>query len=162
MSIQIFYLLLVCTLLFFTEFTIGQDRQSNVSIKIWNDHLVTDYSTMISNEMCKSKWEKALSLEPRSNKVDTIHCIGIGCPTEVIKKYKGNSILIVHVGKTGGTAVIFAFKRAKIHFQQIHMHPFSVPMLDRFDQIIITVREPVERVISGTETIHNNMQYGIY
>jgi hypothetical protein len=55
----------------------------------------------------------------------------------------------IHVNKTGGTTlnrILRSFRKDGFNFRQIHMR---LPNIDPADKIIIIVRDPVDRFISG-------------
>jgi hypothetical protein len=64
--------------------------------------------------------------------------------------------MFVHIGKTGGTTAFDKLKRNWIKTEQIHMHPIDMAMLNHYTNIIISIRDPVERYISSFNNILAN------
>ena len=61
-----------------------------------------------------------------------------------------DTIHFLHIGKTGGTAVKSALKPIAARFG-IALHPHAVGLADvpEFERVIFTIRDPVDRFISG-------------
>lgn len=61
-----------------------------------------------------------------------------------------NSVLFVHVGKTcGGSAV--AYLRRAVNVTEVHLRPVKREEVERASHIIVSVRDPTERVVSAFE-----------
>ena len=61
-----------------------------------------------------------------------------------------NSVLFVHVGKTcGGSAV--AYLRRAVNVTEVHLRPVKREEIERASHIIVSVRDPTERVVSAFE-----------
>ena len=61
-----------------------------------------------------------------------------------------NPVLFVHVGKTcGGSAV--AYLRRAVNVTEVHLRPVKREEVERASHIIVSVRDPTERVVSAFE-----------
>ena len=61
-----------------------------------------------------------------------------------------NQVLFVHVGKTcGGSAV--AYLRRAVNVTEVHLRPVKREEVERASHIIVSVRDPAERVVSAFE-----------
>ena len=61
-----------------------------------------------------------------------------------------NPVLFVHVGKTcGGSAV--AYLRRAVNVTEVHLRPVKREEIERASHIIVSVRDPTERVVSAFE-----------
>ena len=61
-----------------------------------------------------------------------------------------NSVLFVHVGKTcGGSAV--AYLRRAVNVSEVHLRPVKREEVEGASHIIVSVRDPTERVVSAFE-----------
>ena len=61
-----------------------------------------------------------------------------------------NQVLFVHVGKTcGGSAV--AYLRRAVNVTEVHLRPVKREEVERASHIIVSVRDPTERVVSAFE-----------
>ena len=61
-----------------------------------------------------------------------------------------NNVLFVHVGKTcGGSAV--AYLRRAVNVTEVHLRPVKREEVERASHIIVSVRDPTERVVSAFE-----------
>ena len=61
-----------------------------------------------------------------------------------------NQVLFVHVGKTcGGSAV--AFLRRAVNVTEVHLRPVKREEVEGASHIIVSVRDPTERVVSAFE-----------
>lgn len=66
------------------------------------------------------------------------------------KLYQFNSsVLIVHVGKAGGGTIIELLHRARVAFDQVHVHPVPLLKLHSHPYIVVVTRDPVARFISA-------------
>lgn len=71
-----------------------------------------------------------------------------------------NKVLYVHVGKTGGQFVRQYFNSSLhgLFFQQLHVYALDSQMLREFEIIIISVRNPVDRLISAYYWWHPHLE----
>ena len=76
-----------------------------------------------------------------------------GRQVEQINKRK---VLYVHVGKTGGETIHrhYLNNLANLHSQQLHVHALDHQMIQDFKPIIISMRNPVDRLISAYRWSH--------
>ena len=59
-----------------------------------------------------------------------------------------NPVLFVHVGKTcGGSAV--AYLRRAVNVTEVHLRPVRREEVERASHVIVSVRDPTERVVSA-------------
>lgn len=66
------------------------------------------------------------------------------------KLYKfDRSVLFIHVGKAGGSSIAGILGATHVHYDQIHVHPVPLLALHSHPYIVITVRDPVARLISA-------------
>lgn len=57
----------------------------------------------------------------------------------------------LHIGKTGGTAIMHALKKANIRRLKIkvHSHNVTLDMIPRGEKVFFSVRDPIKRFVSG-------------
>ena len=67
---------------------------------------------------------------------------------------KQRDVMLIHVGKTGGSSVSWSIRSNDIKLNEIHVHPVLPGMMERHKAVIITVRDPVERYISAFNYNH--------
>jgi hypothetical protein len=81
---------------------------------------------------------------------------------------KGAHRLLIHVGKTCGTSVAMSLhtdclQRGCPHsLPEVHVNPTSPRALDQRTAILITVRDPVERLISAFNYVQDRKVHGCY
>lgn len=70
---------------------------------------------------------------------------------EKIHTLNKRKILYVHVGKTGGEFInqFFRYNYPELHLQQLHIHALDRMMVKQYSTIIISLRNPVDRLISA-------------
>ena len=60
-----------------------------------------------------------------------------------------SSLLYVHVGKTGGTLVGNLLQAHGVAFDEVHTHPVQLTVAQRHAVFLVTIRDPVDRLLSG-------------
>jgi hypothetical protein len=105
---------------------------------------------------CKESWDGMMAQYAVSNKTNDIlyHLSGIVTDAEVARQKRANkgphkSVLVVHIGKTCGASVCAALSGKGISFTHVHVHPATPEMLHQFDYILITIRDPFDRIVSA-------------
>lgn len=95
---------------------------------------------------CKERWQQMIDVNGRLS----------GKPPHrrdggVVDSRNKHKVLYVHVGKTGGEFVVHYLNTSLhgLHAQSLHVHALDSQMLREFETIIISVRNPVNRLISA-------------
>lgn len=104
----------------------------------------------ISDQLCLERWQSQIDLRGR----DIIKIESESDFSKTIKALnvsKENTLknLMVHVGKTGGSTITSMLHQHKVPFQQLHVHSLDSIMVDTFDTIILSLRDPVQRIVSA-------------
>lgn len=67
---------------------------------------------------------------------------------------KQRDVMLIHVGKTGGSSVSWSIRSNGIKLNEIHVHPVLPGMIERHKLVIITVRDPSDRYVSAFNYNH--------
>jgi hypothetical protein len=138
---------LICVAVFIFIFII-QKGNSNLNSDPSLDPLLLRYGKKglyldNGNDICKRFWSYAIDKFPYDIN-DTIK-------TDYL--FTGNAInknvLLVHIGKTCGRTVAFNLRDLKVEYAQLHVYPLRQSIIDAYEYIFITLRDPVERTISA-------------
>ena len=111
----------------------------------------------ISGETCSKIWSD-YQRECGRERYKECHKGERWFPKEV-SRYNNQKLLFIHVPKTGGGTIDKLLKREKVNYQQLHLHPLDSQMLKEFDTFLISLRQPVERLISNYYYLHPH--YGV-
>jgi hypothetical protein len=105
---------------------------------------------------CQETWDGMMAQHAVSNKTNDrlFDVSGMVTDAQVAQQKRANkgphkSVLVVHIGKTCGSSVCAALSRKGISFTQVHVHPVTPKMLHQFDYILITIRDPFDRIVSA-------------
>lgn len=105
----------------------------------------------LSDKLCQERWQKQINVRGRNvEKYDKSN--KIQAQKVLDRNYLKN--LLVHVGKTGGTTIAAMLGLHKISFQQLHVRAVDSIMIDSFDTIILSLRDPIQRLISAYHFSH--------
>ena len=105
----------------------------------------------ITGEICYEKWKEMMNFNGRG--LHKNHNYSSLLPAHVHPN-NTEKILLVHVGKTGGTTVRNRLRTINKRFQTIHVHPVDHKMFDDYNVILIGLRHPVERILSAYYFTH--------
>ena len=65
-----------------------------------------------------------------------------------------SDIVFVHIGKTGGSTIQKFLTDNNVEYKLVHCHPFTPKMLPLNAKVIISVRDPAERIVSAFNWRH--------
>ena len=136
-------------IVFFSSF-LTQDNalmlRTNITHQIFEKNSFSD----LSNKMCVNKWKHFVKYSIKNRTIHMRqHPDGYRDFPYTVSASNTQKVLVIHVGKTGGSTVLAHLKRRGIPYQQIHLHAVDREVLSLFDVIIIGLRHPVERLISA-------------
>lgn len=133
---------LIVVLLSFLQLPLGHEALS----VMWN-------WTRSEKDNCKAVWSTGAykSRELRMNGQDPFLQYS-GFDQKGNMKMK--DVLLIHVGKTGGTSVSWSMRANKIAITEIHVHPVLPKMMQRHKYVFVTIRDPIERFISAFNFNH--------
>ena len=67
-----------------------------------------------------------------------------------------DSLLLIHVGKAGGSSVVDFLRATGIPFDQVHVHATPIAALDKHAHVLIPLRDPARRVESAIHELLKN------
>ena len=108
----------------------------------------SDWFKMSSRKQCHARWGNLIRKKGRhSSKVGNDE----NNAAEFVHGNNKKKILYVHVGKTGGQTIFGYYLKnfTNFHPQQLHVHALDIEMVRSFKTILISVRDPVDRLISA-------------
>lgn len=101
-----------------------------------------------SAKICRERWDFQVKANGRQSR-------GNGKDPQIegtqVRKHNTNRTLHVHVGKTGGTEIHQYIRRIS---QELHVHALVADMIRDFETIVISLRNPVDRLISAYYFTH--------
>ncbi|CAM9254330.1 unnamed protein product, partial [Ectocarpus fasciculatus] len=59
------------------------------------------------------------------------------------------SLLVIHVGKTGGSSLLRLLRAAGVPHSDVHLFSVQEDIIRSYESIVITVRDPLERTVSA-------------
>jgi hypothetical protein len=131
---------------------------------------LTNSSDIDLPQQCWESWHQRMTL--RTNQMmhgkltdfTWFNFSGIVTDFKVEQQRKQNkeihkSILLVHVGKTCGSSVSKVLDAMNISYTHLHIYPLDDRMIEQFDYIFITVRDPFNRSVSAYN--FHNPKYAI-
>jgi hypothetical protein len=110
------------------------------------------YAVSGVSEKCYRTWQNGIDDRGDRNTYPPDIWSGIKRNDKEMKDLFGlqnKTILLIHVGKTCGSSVNIFMRAEKIKHVEVHRHPVDEIMVNQFDYVLITVREPLERVVSA-------------
>lgn len=63
--------------------------------------------------------------------------------------YKGRTLLLVHIGKTAGSSLLKLLRDVHIPHSDVHLFSLRHEAIERYTDIVITVRDPLNRTLSA-------------
>lgn len=103
--------------------------------------VMSDPMTLTPTQLCEERWKERLHF------YDPLYHNLAATKVEPNNKKK---LLLVHVGKTGGTTLTHShFDSTDFHIQQLHVHALTQKMVNTFEIILISLRNPIDRLISA-------------
>jgi hypothetical protein len=123
----------VCFLL--PSFLLAMNQLGNLT-------LMSDPLSTTPMQFCEERWKNRLQYyAPVFHKF---------AATEV-DPHNREKILVVHVGKTGGATLVYTLfgGQTNFHVQELHIHALTEEMVNKFEIILLSLRSPVDRLISA-------------
>jgi hypothetical protein len=122
--------------------------------------LLTNSSDIDLPKQCWHSWHEGMTYRTNQMKSGGLkhftwfNLSGVVTDFEVEQQRQHNkethkSILVVHVGKTCGSSVCKVLGAMNISYTQVHIYPLDDRMIEQFDYIFITVRDPFNRAVSA-------------
>lgn len=94
------------------------------------------------SDVCRFKWQSGVQFI--SNYVDEK-----GNLARHGGAVQQSKLLVVHIGKTAGSSLLKLLRDARVSYNDIHLFSVRDKVAELYDDIVITIRDPLERTISA-------------
>ena len=98
-------------------------------------------------DVCSFRWRSGVEFIARySDNKGNLRRHG-GMPPSAMARDR--SLLVIHVGKTGGSSLLRMLRAAGVPHSDVHLFSVREDIIRSYDSIVVTVRDPLERTISA-------------
>lgn len=102
----------------------------------------------LGDKLCLERWQRQINFRGRDVK-DPIWNTPMYLKALNVNRSNVFKNLLVHVGKTAGGTITKMLRDHHVLFQELHVHSLDSIMVDDFNTIILSLRDPVQRLISA-------------